>query len=426
MRKAISLFLVMLLVAAMVGCQQEAGETAYEKPTFTPGTMESERLEVEPENYRRCWDTGDGQFVEIETGYYMQGIALMMYADKTNLGAWVALCADPNCNHASHHCSATDGASEIMYKDGRLWYCSSYGTNPDRWDCNGMYLVSVAKDGTDKRWEYSFEEEDSLLSGGGSYSYSLYSDGYMVACDALQPDGNRCASLWLIDLETGPKKVFERVYPDGKYSYGSTSSFGRNRYNHALNGDLCIVSYVFAEDFEDDMSALCWFRGGEPIISDISQFSVKGGYLSGGILRCLQPGDGYYDINLETGEKTRLADAQMEQSGATILQPNCIIESTLLNPENTVQTQQMRFFDGQAWHDVALPEDLTSTPDAQFHAVALTSDRVIFRITSYIDDPERHTRIRIVEFYQMLLDGDGYNVEFMSCVEDTIHGVVGW
>ena len=425
MKRTISILLVMLMTLAMLtGCQEDTAERVYEKPTFTPGTMESDLLQAEPGNYQRCSDTSDGTFAEIETGYYTEKDGLIRYADKTNLEGWVMLCANPDCSHTDTRCTAKAGA--FMYKDDRLWYCSMHGADPYNGHDNGMYLVSIAKNGGDKRWEYSFEEERTILLGGGAFSFSLYSNGYMVACDSLQADGNRLASIWLIDLETGPRKIFERVYDDGKYTYGQMTSFGRNRNKHALSGDLCIVSYAFTEDFMGDNSVLCWFKEGELVFSDISQFSIKGGYLSGGILRCLQPGDGYYDFNLETGEKIRLADAQLEDSGAMVLQPNCIIESTLLNPENTAQTQIMRFFDGETWHDVALPEGLMPTPEAKFHVVALTSDRVVFRVRSHIDDPERHARIYIEEFYQMVLDGDDYTLEFMCCMDDQIPGLVGW
>ena len=424
MKRIITLLLTLLLTFAAAGCQEEAATVVYEKPTFTPGTMESDLLQAEPGNYQRSNDTGDRKFVEIENGYYMVANGYIYYADKTNLEAWVLLCNDPNCSH--HYCTAAEHMGQILYEKDRLWYCTTNGTDPTRDETSGHYLISVAKDGSDKRWEYNFQEELIGHGKGGAVFLELYSGGYMVACDVLQPDGSMRAAIWLVDMETGPRKVFERVYEYEGVSYGCMSYLSRNRYRYAISGDMAITSYAFTDDFKGDRSVLCWFKEGEPVFSDISQFSIKGGYLCDGILRCLQPGDGYYDIDLETGAKTRLADAQLEDSGAVILQPNCIIESTLLNPENTAQTQKMRFFDGDTWHDVALPEGLISTPEAPFDVVALTSDRVIFRVISTVKDPVRFTTVTTVTFYEMVLGKDGYTVEYMCAMDDSQPNVKVW
>lgn len=358
--------------------------------------------------------------MEIENGYYMIANGYIYYADKTNLEAWVLLCNDPNCSH--HYCTAAEHMGQIQYQKDRLWYCTTNGTDPTRYETSGHYLISVAQDGSDKRWEYNFQEEKIGKKNGGAVGLEVYSGGYMVVCDVLEPDGSKRAAIWLVDLETGPRKVFERVYEGDRSSYGILTFL----YRYAIRGDMCITSCAFTEDFMGDRSVLCWFKDGEPVFSDISQFSIKGGYLCDGILRCLQPGDGYYDIDLETGAMTRLADAQLEDSGAIILQPNCIIESTLLNPQNTAKTQKMRFFDGEIWHDVALPEGLTSTPEAPFDVVALTSDRVVFRVISTVKDPVRFTTVTTVTFYEMVLGGDGYAVEYMCSMDEAVDAVKVW
>ena len=146
------------------------------------------------------------------------------------------------------------------------------------------------------------------------------------------------------------------------------------------------------------------------MFTDASQLPLWGGYLSGSTVRCFIPGDGYYDIDLLTGEQTSLASAQLAQSKATILQPNCIIETTLLNPEAAVEKQEMRFFDGQQWHTVTLPEELLS-PDDTFEVVGLASDRVIFTVRQrHAYDPEKDTMV----WYCMKLGGETYTVEPMG------------
>ena len=179
-----------------------------------------------------------------------------------------------------------------------------------------------------------------------------------------------------------------------------------------LEGDLSVVSWLFTDD-RNYTNTLCWFQNGEPVFTDISEIPVWGGYLQDNIIRCFHPGDGYYDVDLLTGEWTRLADTQLAESKARILQPNCIIETTLLNPEAAVEKQKMRFFDGQQWHTVTLPEELLS-PDDTFEVVGLASDRVIFSvkrhgmITSYYGEDSS------IIFYQMKLDAESYTVESMG------------
>ena len=146
------------------------------------------------------------------------------------------------------------------------------------------------------------------------------------------------------------------------------------------------------------------------MFTDISEIPVWGGYLQGNVIRCFDPGKGYFDVDLLTGERTKLADAQLENSKARILQPNCIIETTLLNPESEAETQEMRFFDGQQWHTVALPEEL-SVPNDDFEVLALSSDRVIFTVrqrNAY--DPEKDT----IVWYCMKLDSETYKAEYMG------------
>lgn len=414
MKKLMSLILAGLLLLTFPGCGEEEPQepVVYAKPTFTPGTLESDLLKAEPGNYQRCADTTNLKLQEIETGYYMEDFGILYYADHTNLDAWFRVCADPSCSHDPLVCSAGMGRNGMYIEDNRLWFLDTDGINRLHSGDDGIYLVSTALNGTDWRWEYSFEEGKAVLSGGGLYS-QVYQGGFLYAAEILEADGSYRGVIYLVDKDTGPKKIFETTY-ENQEDACTTNSYLRNGFSGGIHGDLCIRSAAFSENSKID-EVLCWFRDGEPVFSDVSKVSVRGAYLSGGTLRYFLPGDGYYDLNLLTGEITRLADAQLQNSSVMILQPNCIIESTLLVPDNQVEEHQMRLFDGQQWHTVTLPEGINSTEKETFCVGALGSDRVMFYQRSSYKDAEFYNILREkVTLYQIKLGADGYVLEYMG------------
>ena len=412
MKKLMSLLLASLLLLTFPGCGEEEpqGPVVYEKPTFTPGTLESDLLKAEPGNYQRCADTTNLKLQEIETGYYMVDFGILYYADHTNLDAWFRVCADPSCSHDPLVCSAGLGGNGMYIEDNRLWFLDTDGINRLHAGDDGIYLVSTALNGTDWRWDYSFEEGKAVLSGGG-LSSQVYQGGFLYAADILQTDGSYRYVIYLVDKDTGPKKIFETHYAEQPVI--SRDSLGRGL-SDSIRGDLCILSAAFSENQKKN-EVLCWLRNGEPVLSDVSQVSIEGAFLSGETLRCFLLGDGYYDLDLLTGDLTRLADAQLQNSGAIILQPNCIIESTLLIPDNQVEAHQMRLFDGKQWHTVTLPEGIDSTEAAPLTVGALGSDRVMFYQRSSYKDAEFYNILREkVTLYQIKLGADGYVLEYMG------------
>ena len=101
---------------------------------------------------------------------------------------------------------------------------------------------------------------------------------------------------------------------------------------------------------------------GQLVETDFSGLDALNSYLSGNTLRIFRPNDGYYDVALTTREEVFLAPAQLENSGAKIALPNCIIETTLLSKEGPGEEgHRMSIFDGQTWQEVTLPEELVRT-----------------------------------------------------------------
>lgn len=118
--------------------------------------------------------------------------------------------------------------------------------------------------------------------------------------------------------------------------------------------------------------------------TDLSGLPWTGSYLSGDTLRVFKPGEGYYAVDLTTREEMKLADPQLENSWAYIVQPNCIFESAILGKESMAErvaeeAYGFNFFDGKIWWDVALPEELMGLEeDGYLELMTLGSDRAIF------------------------------------------------
>lgn len=268
-----------------------------------------------------------------------------------------------------------------------------------------MALLSMDKNGDNVQLIHNPEVVSSGRMGG---YYEAIPGGYLFGGEFLRPDGNYDQLVFVYTLEAGRQALLQKTADEQLADYRTICA------QHALdlNGDFSVISSFFARDmnYED---TLCWFQNGEPVFTDISEIPAWGGYLQDNIIRCFYPGDGYYDVDLLTGERMKLADAQLEDSKAQILQPNCIIETTLLNPEAAAETQEMRFFDGQQWHTVTLPEEL-EVPDETFEVVAVTSDTVIFSVKRTEKMPLTYAKVTIYTFYQMKLGGETYTVEPMG------------
>ena len=120
----------------------------------------------------------------------------------------------------------------------------------------------------------------------------------------------------------------------------------------------------------------------------------------------------------ETREETKLEDAQLENSYAFIVLPNCILESTLMgyssvSDRSAVQTHAMKLFDGQRWWDVELPQELLEVDDNKYLDVeAVTSDRILLCLR---DNNDRFNVGHVL--YQIFLGTDRPVMEYAGTVE---------
>ena len=128
------------------------------------------------------------------------------------------------------------------------------------------------------------------------------------------------------------------------------------------------------------------------------------------VLRIYRPGDGYYDVNLATGQETKALDSQLEDAWGWQLTERYAVESTLLSrplahqKDPVDREQAMTLYDGERWRPVALPEELARGPLFQnLRPVAVTSEGIFFQ--AKLQDQRR--------LYQVKLDGDTLQMTFL-------------
>ena len=346
-------------------------------PTLTYGRLEYEKLKVEPWYCGRTEATSSNHMAETEQGYYYMnssgGPLWLYYCDKENPGNWVRVCGNPSCTHSTLGvCSAIMLYDTIFIKEGRIYYLAQYGTYPElnHRDKSGDILVSRAMDGSDLRLEYVLE--DALLTGGGSCSSELTSGYWVYSSAKLNADGQYEMGLWLMN-DSGVHPLHQETLNEEKTAIVTSAGTIMGLLGDAawlvsaLDGNLC---YRVKGDVL------------EPV--DLNGLNTAGAYLSGNVLRCFKPNDGYYDVDLSTRQEVKLAEARMENSHCMIVLPNCVVEGTLLGaPSRTTRTEGMThglsIFDGESWRDVELPEELKNAGKNEFIFVqAVTSDSILF------------------------------------------------
>ena len=345
-----------LLCTLFSGCVQQAtvgmgamgSEVWEEAPALTYGVLESDPLKILPWNSGRLEFTSMYNLAETELGYYYINFDLLCYADKSNIGNWVLVCNKPDCEHYVYDCNASLGSSlEMIVKDNRIYYVAPQmdfiAQIPNR-DSGALVLASVAPDGTDRRLEYYV---GGFLDGESMGAGMLTGQHWLYYYEVLGKDGNMLRYFSRTTKAGTTKILIDNPSFEGLAAMGKT-----------VRGDEAFVCTPMAAY---DYSFFRYIEG-ELVETDMSGLEVNGAYLSGNTLRDFRPNDGYYDVNLTTREEVFLAPAQLENSEADILLPNCIIETTLLAKGDPGDAgHRMCIFDGEKWREVTLPEELVHT-----------------------------------------------------------------
>ena len=348
-----------LLCVLFSGCNQQTklgmgamgSEVWEEAPALIYGVLESDPLEILPWNSGRMEFTSMYGTAETELGYYyVDALGKLYYADKSNLSNWLPVCNKPDCSHnlSATQCNAYVDSHTFVIKNSRIYfpkYSWGFSSLISKDDVGTDVLASIAPNGTDLRLEYAIHGFPPSAGGGGMSI--LTGNQWLYLFEALDKNGNLLPFL-SITTEEDTKTIPVDNYNSDAFLSMSTYTYGDEAFT---------FPYLATYDY-----SLFRYIDGQLVETDFSGLDTLNSYLSGNTLRIFRPNDGYYDVDLTTREEVFLAPAQLENSGAKIALPNCIIESTLLSKEGPGEEgHRMSIFDGQTWQEVKLPEELVHT-----------------------------------------------------------------
>jgi len=401
-----------LLAAVLLllpGCQAQPEDPAITEslrwetmPALTYGQMEYEKLKVEPWYCGRAEATGFNRWAETKDGIYYSYVKTLMYADKAGIELWVPVCNKPICNHTaiSWNCRGYIGWGTFLIHNSRIYFTEDICRFPEFAldEGNQTALFSRALDGSDLRLEQQME--DAVIANGGSLVSVILGSHWLCNFEKLNADGSFTGRSYSYNIIDGSASVpFEETYPD-QYDVNENLEWAEL---YRLYGDLTVKNRFLGTDFYR-------IENGGMEATGAKDYATEGDYLSGNVLRQFRSNEGYYDINLETGEEVHLADAQLKNSQSFIVLPNCIIETTL-GSENHQEGDQhsMMLFDGESWRTVILPEELSQnyTLDMPFKIGVVTSDRIFIMVydSMYYDR---------CDVYQILLGEDELMLEYCA------------
>ena len=377
------LALLLGLLLLLPGCNQEEQPDVIpdsgawkDIPQLNFGTLEYEKLSKLPWDSGRADGTGLYRIAETANGYYFLDGLILYYADKSDLHTWVPVCGKPNCVHGSGNISC-DGyvfGNSFLFHDGRIVFFDNVSKFRHLYPGNasGMALFSKAINGTDMRLEYVIEDALVADSGGGASAY-LLPEYWIYNVSELQKDGSSVVKSYYRTAEK-LELLLEEIREE----------FDRRAVPADVAGDR-----VHYNGLLGDWNTVQRLENGKLVTVDLGEHLEEACYLSGDILRVFRPNDGYYDVNLTTGEEVFVCKAQLENSVVAMPLPNCIIETTLSSKAHPYgEPHKLVFFDGQQWHDLTLPEELQVPSDESYlNLCSVGSDNVFFTVYQrvYVD-----------------------------------------
>ena len=381
------LALLLGLLLLLPGCNQEEQPDVIpdsgawkDIPQLNFGTLEYEKLSKLPWDSGRADGTSNYRIAETAKGYYFLVGTILYYADKGELQTWVPVCGKPNCNHyaARIYCDAYIIGNSFLFHNGRIVFSAILSEYRHLYPggANGMALCSKAMDGTDMRLEYVIEE--GLIQNGGGFSNYLSPEHWIYNVSQLQKDGTSVVKVFR-RTEEKLEVLLEETQEEFEQGTIPVNIGGDRVFHNALLGDWDTVQRV-----ED----------GKLVTVDLGGYRETACYLYGDILRVFRPNDGYYDVNLTTGEEVFVCKAQLENSVVSMPLPNCIIETTLWSEDHPKeQHHKLVFFDGQQWHDLALPEELQlPVEESYLNMCSVGSDSIIISVQQHVIEEEVHYR----------------------------------
>ena len=398
----------------VVGMSFGASLPEHDRPPLAAALLLTEPLTVADWNSKRCEITSGCQYGEVESGFYGSVGYSLGFAERHNLDDWMVVCPNLDCLHFMEPggCpSVVDG--NFILRDNRIYYPGVHRQYETYWNQllgveTFRFLASVNLDGTDTRLEHTFSTAGISLTNG--YRGSMYVSSEYAICSrsTLNDQGFYDVYVFVLD-ESGEhivcNKKLESAPPASGLAWSVVhNTFGERMFFYKVDNSTSTSPHILTEDYQ--VKEL-----------NIDGLPEEGAYLSDNIYRCFRANDGYYDVNLETREETKLEEAQLENSHAFVVLPNCILESTLMGytslpMQSSVQQNAMKLFDGQRWWDVELPEELLEVKGKYLDVEAVTSDRILFCLRDEAD-PMNLGHV----LYQIFLGTDRPVMEYAGTVE---------
>ncbi len=406
------LLLVFLLLLAACGTDTPQVTEAPTVPTENNETVQGENsstlqplvLEIPAEE--RCAITGNGKFAETENGYYMIRTEYLFYADKSDLSNWVLVCTKPDCSHPLTGCPGSlNSPVGFWLEDDSIYYLSNYLVGQE---LDAHYFIKMGLDDFSPQTVYADPALNWPATGIGGYSECGNGDSLCRVLSYIQEDGSWGCDIVVVDQQK-TMTLFTTEYPPEVVQYDPKPI----PYNvgYSVRGDLIIASQ-FSLDETPDANAVDWAKYEYVYFYQIYNDTIReiklhegcdlyGAYISGDSLWHYHMNDGFYYMDLSTGEEVKIADAAYENAYGHCVDGKHMVECSMSVPgysRDSVEAK-MRYFDGETWHELELPEYWNA--QYKFRVLAGASDRIVFTV----DDAERSYDCQ-QEFGYIMLGGD--------------------
>ena len=368
------------------------------------------QVPISSTTYKLCAVSSDYVMAETEDGIYASYFGHLLYADKTDLSKWTPVCNKPNCTHSRNdfNCDAAI-VGGFYLNQGRIYYCDSdsfYGGT------NGIVIVSISARGGDRKVEHliSFPNQEHVSQRRECF----LEDRMLLFCSCMTKTGT--FHNYVMQITPEGDQILAEGRTDNMPSFlgtvtASEDVWGDPAVLYRLDSDSGDFGTVLYRPTEDGLVEIGDTAGLG--LGNLADCDMTGAYLKGDILQVYRPNDGYYDINLATGEQTKTMDAQMENSWGWHLTDQYILESPILfnRPAQGLELDPgphtMLLYDGESWKPVTLPEEVSQISGTRYLSPkAVTSDRVFFTLDS---SEGRETR-----WYQMMLNEDEPKLTFLT------------
>ncbi len=353
----------------------------------------------------RCSVTGNARIAETEAGYYMNRGSFLFYADKSDLSNWVPVCNDATCNHDSGNfaCNAYLGISSFWLKeDGIYYHSNSIGID----HLDGYHYIRRNFDGSAPTTVYTCSEYQMQGPYGGTDAGT--GDSYLNSYVFLLEDGSQFLRLVLTD-KAGARILFSETFPAGESGmevpYPEIRQLPMSTRGDALISSQIPLGELTAEEkanWESYTDILYYHvHDGELLPLVVPETcDIVGAFISGNHFFHYHVNDGFYYMDLSTGEEVKIAHAAYENGYGLCLDGTILVETTMDLPAQLRDGvgANLRYYDGQQWHELQTQDNWTS--DHWLRIWAAASDRLLFTVSdgrnTASDGGERMTELAYV------------------------------